>query len=61
VEKAVDAEIWGGFPLFRRVREWLVSGKWAKNRESLRFSRDEEQRFPVVDLGADFVPHTLLE
>jgi hypothetical protein len=23
--------------------------------------RDEEQRFPVVDLGADFVPNTLLE
>jgi hypothetical protein len=29
--------------------------------ENLPGFRDEEQRFPVVDLGADFVPDTLLE
>jgi hypothetical protein len=29
--------------------------------EKLPDFRDEEQRFPVVDLGADFVPHALLE
>jgi hypothetical protein len=29
--------------------------------ENLPGFRDEEQRFPVVDLGADLVPHTLFE
>jgi hypothetical protein len=29
--------------------------------ENIPDFRDEEQRFPVVNLGVDFVPHTLLE